>query len=241
MPKLCVNIDHIATLRQARKEQEPDPILAAGICELAGCQGIVAHLREDRRHIQKRDVYLLKDVIKTGLNLEMSIADSIVNIAVDLKPNCATLVPEKREEITTEGGLDVVKKKARIKEAVERLQERGIKVSLFIEPELKQIEAGKEVGAEFIELHTGRYANAQNEIRENELRNLIVAKDKAIELGLKVNAGHGLNYQNVSAVAAIADIQELNIGHSIISRAVFVGLERAVREMRELIEKSRKK
>ncbi len=234
MPKLCVNIDHIATLRQARRGREPDPVLAAGICERAGCDGIVVHLREDRRHIQERDIYLLKDALKTKLNLEMSIAQGIVDIATDLKPDCATLVPEKREEITTEGGLDVIKGKERIEKAVERLQEKEIKVSLFIDPELEQIKASKEIGADFIELHTGRYANAQGKEQERELKDLVIAKDKAIELGLKVNAGHGLNYQNVSSVAAISGIQELNIGHSIISQAVFVGLEKAVREMREL-------
>jgi len=235
MPKLCVNVDHIATLRQARRGKEPDPVLGARICERAGCEGIVVHLREDRRHIQERDIYLLKEGVRTKLNLEMSIAQDIVDIALDLRPDFATLVPERREEVTTEGGLDVLKEKERIEKVVERLQEKEIKVSLFIDPELEQIKASKEIGADFIELHTGRYAHSEGKEQERELKNLVIAKDKAIELGLKVNAGHGLNYQNVSPVAAISGIQELNIGHSIISRAVFVGLEKAVREMKEII------
>ncbi|OQX53047.1 MAG: pyridoxine 5'-phosphate synthase [Candidatus Omnitrophica bacterium 4484_213] len=235
MPKLCVNVDHIATLRQARRGREPDPVLGAGICERAGCEGIVVHLREDRRHIRERDVYLLKEDVRTKLNLEMSIAQDIVDIALDLRPDFATLVPERREEVTTEGGLDVLKEKERIEEVVARLQEKEIKVSLFIDPELEQIKVSKEIGADFIELHTGRYAHSEGKEQEKELKNLVIAKDKAIELGLKVNAGHGLNYQNVSPVAAISGIQELNIGHSIISRAVFVGLEKAVREMKEII------
>jgi len=235
MPKLCVNVDHIATLRQARRGREPDPALGAGICERAGCEGIVVHLREDRRHIRERDVYLLKEDVRTKLNLEMSIAQDIVDIALDLRPDFATLVPERREEVTTEGGLDVLKEKERIEEVVARLQEKEIKVSLFIDPELEQIKVSKEIGADFIELHTGRYAHSEGKEQEKELKNLVIAKDKAIELGLKVNAGHGLNYQNVSPVAAISGIQELNIGHSIISRAVFVGLEKAVREMKEII------
>lgn len=235
MIRLCINIDHIATLRQARGGREPDPVLAAGICERAGCDGIVVHLREDRRHIQERDIYLLKDALRTKLNLEMSIAQGVVDIATDLKPDCATLVPEKREELTTEGGLDVLKEKKRIEKVIERLQEKEIKVSLFIDPELEQIKASKEIGADFIELHTGRYAHSKGKEQERELKDLVIAKDKAIELGLKVNAGHGLNYQNVSSVATISGIEELNIGHSIISQAVFVGLEKAVREMKEKI------
>lgn len=236
MPKLGVNIDHVATLRQARRTTEPDPIAAAIICELAGCDSIVVHLREDRRHINERDLRILKEIVKTRLNLEMSVAKEIVDIAIDVRPDQATLVPERRQEITTEGGLDVISGEKSIKEVIKRLQSAGIRVSLFIDPVNSQIEAANRVGAGFIELHTGKYAEAKLE-EENirELQNLINTTQFAINLGLRVNAGHGLNYQNVKKVARISGIEELNIGHSIISRAVLVGLERAVREMLELV------
>lgn len=237
MPKLGVNIDHVATLRQARGGLEPDPILAAAICESAGCDSIVSHLREDRRHINDRDLYILRETVKSRLNLEMSIAKEIVKIALDVKPDQATLVPERRKELTTEGGLDCIKFKKAITEVVGKLQKRGIEVSLFIDPQRKQIKTAKDTGALIIELHTGEYANAKNERqRKTELRKLIDATNYAINLGLRVNAGHGLNYNNVTAVAAIEGLEELNIGHSIISRAVLVGLDRAVRQMLELVK-----
>jgi len=234
--KLGVNIDHVATLRQARGEIEPDPQRAARMVEQAGADGIVVHLREDRRHINETDVRKLKQAITTQLNLEMSIAAEIVDLAVDIKPDQATLVPEKRKELTTEGGLDVAAGKEEIGEAVKRLQKEGIKVSLFINPDDIQVEAAAEVGADIIELHTGNFANAADEeSRNQQLEKLTRAGDLAVKAGLIVAAGHGLNYQNVRQVAGIKDIGELNIGHSIICRAVFVGLDRAVREMLELI------
>lgn len=237
MVKLGVNIDHVATLRQARREKEPDPAWAAVICELAGCNSIVLHLREDRRHINDRDLRLLRHTVKTELNLEMSIAEEIVDIACEVKPDQATLVPERREEITTEGGLDIVAHFPKIKETIKRLQFQGIVVSLFIDPIETQIKKSKETGAEFIELHTGEYANAKTDKEiEQELLRLIQATQLAKGIGLRVNAGHGLNYLNVHNVARISGIEELNIGHAIISRAVFVGLECAVREMLELLK-----
>lgn len=237
MVKLGVNIDHVATLRQARRGKEPDPVWAAAICELAGCHSIVVHLREDRRHINERDLRLLRSTVKVKLNLEMSIAKEIVDIACEVKPDQATLVPERREEITTEGGLDVVTYFSQIKEVVERLHKEGIVVSLFIDPIEMQIKKAKEVKVEFVELHTGAYANAENEIEiERELMRLVQATQIAKGIGLRVNAGHGLNYLNVRNVAKIPGVEELNIGHAIISRAVFVGLEKAVKEMLELLK-----
>jgi pyridoxine 5-phosphate synthase len=236
MPRLGVNIDHIATLREARKGVEPEPVIAALICEAAGADGIVVHLREDRRHIKERDVYILRQVVRTKLNLEMSIASGILDIACDVRPDQATLVPEKRQELTTEGGLDVAGNPARIKKAVRRLEESGIPVSLFIDPVKKQIRASKDIGARFIELHTGRYAGAKTAAEQaRSLKELIRAVKYARSLGLEVFAGHGLNYNNVVPVVAIGGIEELNIGHSIICRAAFVGLERAVKEMKALI------
>jgi pyridoxine 5-phosphate synthase len=236
MPKLGVNIDHVATLREARKGVEPDPVFAAVICELAGASSVVVHLREDRRHINERDLKILRQLIQTRLNLEMSINKEIVNIACKVRPDQSTLVPERRREITTEGGLDVVANKNKIKGVVKLLKARGIVTSLFIDPEKKQIDAAKAVGADFVELHTGRYASSrqEKEIRY-QLDILIDSANYAINLGLRVNAGHGLNYQNVRSVARIIGIEELNIGHSIISRAVFVGINQAVREMLDLI------
>jgi pyridoxine 5-phosphate synthase len=230
---LGVNIDHIATIRQARRTVEPDPVAAAVLAELAGADGITVHLREDRRHIQYRDVYVLRQTVRTHLNLEMAPTNEMVAIALDIKPNYVTLVPEKREEVTTEGGLDVVGQRQRLSEIVSNLQRAGIPVSLFIDAEPAQIEAAAAIKAKFIELHTGRYADAADEgSREKELALLAKGCEQAIAAGLRVNAGHGLTYWNVYPVALLKGMEELNIGHSIISRAVLVGLERAVREMK---------
>ena len=236
MPKLGVNIDHIATLRQARKIDEPDPVYAAVLVQLAGADGIVVHLREDRRHINDRDVRLLKEVVQTKLDLEMSIVDEIVNIALEIKPDMVTLVPEKRQELTTEGGLDVVKNFKEIKSVVNKMKKAGIITSLFVDPESEQIRASKKTGAEFIEIHTGKYCDAKTEKEQlTELDKVRISTKEALSLSLRVNAGHGLNYKNVVPIARIQGIEELNIGHSIIGRAVLVGLERAVREMIKLI------
>ncbi len=237
MPKLGVNIDHIATLRQARREFEPDPIAAAKICEEAGCDSIVAHLREDRRHINDSDIKRLRKVIKTRFNLEMSINKGIVDIACEIGPDQATLVPERREEITTEGGLDVVKNTAAIKNAVSRLQKSGIEVSLFIPADKKQIDASIKTGATIIEFHTGCFANARSfSAKGRELYRIKNMAKYALSQGLIVNAGHGLKYDNVKAIAKIPGMYELNIGHSIISKAVFVGLHKAVKDMLNLIK-----
>lgn len=236
MPKLGVNIDHVATLREARKGAEPDPIEAARICEAAGCDSIVCHLREDRRHIKDADVKALRMTVRTRLNLEMSIAREIVDIACDIGPDQATLVPERRQEITTEGGLDVVKFEKRVAEAVFRLQDRGIEVSLFIGPSKAQVDASYRAGARIVEFHTGEYANAATKLAaKRELEILKRAAERALSLGMEVNAGHGLNYRNTRPVAMIKGMHELNIGHSIISRAVFVGLKTAVKEMKGLL------
>lgn len=243
MPKLGVNIDHVGTLRQARYKTglkgvipEPDPVKAAVMCENAGCHSIVCHLREDRRHINDRDLAILRRIVKTKLNLEMSVSREIIKIAKRVKPDQATLVPEKRQEITTEGGLNVARSPAKIKKAVKELQAGGIVVSLFIDPDKKQIRAAKKTGAKFVEFHTGRYANAKDAAEQKkELEILKAAVKFAIGLKLRVNAGHGLNYLNTADVARIAGVEELNIGHSIISRAVFHGLDEAVREMLALI------
>ncbi len=238
MPKLMVNIDHIATLREARGIHYPEPIYAAGIVEMAGASGVIVHLREDRRHIKDRDVRLLREVVRTKLNLEMAATDEMVAIAREIKPEMATLVPEKRQELTTEGGLDVHLLKDRITQAVEHLKEGGIKVSLFIDPVDSQVVASKETGADMIELHTGRYSDAPTEAaRIQELKKIVLAARMASNSGLLVNAGHGLHYHNVVDIAAIPEIEELAIGHSIVARAVFVGLDRAVRDMIELIRK----
>lgn len=241
MIKLGINVDHVATLRQARRGESPDPVSAAVLCELAGCDSIVCHLREDRRHIQESDLFLLKKVIKTKLNMEMALAEEIIEIALKVKPDQVTLVPEKREELTTEGGLDVKKNLERIKTAVEKFKKEQIRVSLFIEPDFEQIDATKETGAEFIEIHTGRYADAQTEEEINEeLNKIIKATEHAISNGLRVNAGHGLDYKNTGPICKIKNIEELNIGYSIIGRAVFVGIGQAVKEMLELIRKNEK-
>lgn len=235
MPELGVNIDHVATIRQARKTYEPDPVAAAVLAELAGADVITVHLREDRRHIQDRDVRVLRETVQVKLNLELSVTPEIVDIATQLKPQQATVVPEKREEVTTEGGLDVVGNLAAVRRTVDALQNAGILVSLFLDPDPRQIEAGKKLGCEAIELHTGKYALTSGKERERELAALVAAGKQIRELGMLLHAGHGLNYQNVIPVARIAEMRELNIGHSIVSRAVLVGLERAVREMKELV------
>lgn len=242
MLKLGVNIDHVATLRQARyrgrEHGEPDPIQAAIICEKAGAHGITAHLREDRRHIQDRDVYALRKVVKTRLNLEMANVPEIVKIVLDVKPDIVCIVPEKREEVTTEGGLDVLNNIESLKETRKRLNDAGIEVSLFINPDISQVEASAKVGAQFIELHTGSFAESFGKIPEQdiELNRLITAAKAAHQLGLKVNAGHGLNYKNIKLLYKVPYLVELNIGHSIISRSVFVGIENAVKEMLELMK-----
>ena len=240
MPKLGVNIDHIATLRQARREHQPDPVFAAGICELAGADSITVHLREDRRHIQERDVRLLRQTLGTKLNLEMAVAPEIVNFALSIKPQDVCLVPEKRRELTTEGGIDVVRQRSKFYSAVKRLKKAGIRTSLFIDPDENQVTAAAHVGADVVELHTGSYARAfagtrrKNKLEE-ELKRLKIATEAARKLGLQVNVGHGLDYHNVTAVARIQGVEELNIGFSIITQAVFVGLDRAVREMKDLV------
>lgn len=235
--RLCVNIDHVATLRQARGEFEPDPITAALICELAGADGIVCHLREDRRHINDRDVYLLREVVKTKLDLEMSMDPQIVSIACKVKPDLATLVPERRQELTTEGGLDVVKYFSRVEEVVKELQANKIEVSLFVDPVKEQIEAAAEVGADLIEIHTGFYANTiSEEEAKEELEKIREVAKLGKKLNLGVNAGHGLNYLNIIPFREIKEIDEVSIGHAIISKAVFVGLEKAVREMIRLVK-----
>ncbi|MBN2233236.1 MAG: pyridoxine 5'-phosphate synthase [Deltaproteobacteria bacterium] len=236
MVKLGVNIDHVATVRQARGGHDPEPVAAAALAELAGADGITIHLREDRRHIQDRDVRLLRQTISTRLNLEMALAEEIIAIALEVEPDSVTLVPEKRRELTTEGGLDVIGNMDAVSRAVERFRQRDIIVSLFIDPDPAQVDAGARTGADFVEIHTGRYGDAGGaSARAAELELIEDACIAARNLGLGLNAGHGLNYLNVGPVAAIAGMQELNIGHSIVGRAVLVGLERAVREMKELI------
>lgn len=239
MITLNVNIDHIATLRQARGGKEPDPIYAAVLCEIAGANGIVCHLREDRRHINDRDVLLLRQVIQTKMDLEMAAVEEIIQIALRIKPDLVTIVPERRMELTTEAGLDVASDINRYKLLVEKMHDNGIKVSFFVEPERSQIEASLDAGADMVELHTGAYANAFNEEEQtNEFLRLSEAANFARNLGLKVAAGHGLNYQNIPRICQIYSISELSIGHSIISRASFIGIQNAVHEMIELIRVS---
>ena len=235
MPRLSVNIDHIATLRQARKGIEPDPVAAAVIAEMAGADGIIAHLREDRRHIQDRDLRLLREIVQTKLNLEMAATEEMQRIALEVKPNLSTLVPEKREELTTEGGLDIASRIDFIKSYISRLQQGGIIVSLFVDPDEKQIAAARKTGADWVEIHTGAYTNAKSEKdREREFQKVTEAAKLAASLGLRVGAGHGLNYVNVHQIARIREVEELNIGHSIISRAALVGLNQAVKDMMRL-------
>lgn len=236
MTRLNVNVDHVATLRQARGGIEPDPVLAAYMAELAGAEGIVVHLREDRRHIQERDVWILREIVKTKLNLEMAPTAAMVKIAAEVKPDMVTLVPEKRQELTTEGGLDTAGNLKEIKSVVKQLQKEGIFVSLFINPDPAQIKASLATGADMVEIHTGAYADAPDEAgKDAELSRIRKAVKKAYDSGLRVSAGHGLNYFNVIHIAAIEEIEELNIGHSIISRAVTAGMDLAVRDMIDLI------
>jgi pyridoxine 5-phosphate synthase len=237
MIRLGVNIDHVATVRQARNVDVPDPVEAALRAEKGGADGITVHLREDRRHIQQRDVELLRAKIKTKLNLEMAVTPEMVRLAEELRPDDACFVPERRQELTTEGGLDVASYNERIGNAVERLQSRGIRVSLFVDPEEKQMRASRETGAHAVEIHTGAYANQTGD-RSKEIREVAAAVALARRLGMEVHAGHGLNYDNVVPVARIAEIVELNIGHSIVARAIMVGIEQAVREMKDLLRKA---
>jgi len=233
---LGVNIDHVATLRQVRRGNSPEPCYAAFLCEAAGADSIVAHLREDRRHINGKDVFLLKETVRSKLNLEMSLAPEIVDIACEVKPGQATLVPEKRQELTTEGGLDAAANFSKIKQAFKRLKKEGIAVSLFIDPEKPQIDAAAKLGVTMVELHTGRYADsATRSLQEKNFRQLQAAAAYAAKKGLQVFAGHGLDYNNAAMVAGIKEVEELNIGYSIVCRAVLVGLERAVKEMKLLI------
>ncbi len=236
MVTLGVNIDHIATIRQARRTVEPDPIAAAMLAELGGADGITVHLREDRRHIQDRDVQLLRQTVRTHLNLEMAATDEMAAIALEVKPDYVTLVPERREEVTTEGGLDIAGQSARMTQVVHELQAAGIPVSLFIDADAAQIDASVSAGAKFIELHTGRYADAKGETaQQKELYALEDGCKRAIAAGLRVNAGHGLTYWNAYPIACLPGMEELNIGHTIISRAALVGMERAVRDMKLVI------
>ena len=237
---LGVNIDHIATLRNARGTHYPDPVHAADIAERAGADGITVHLREDRRHIKDRDVRLLAQTINTRLNLEMAVTDEMVNIACEVKPTFCCLVPEKREELTTEGGLDVVGGFDKVKAATQTLMEAGIIVSLFIDTDLKQIDAAKACGAAFIEIHTGHYADATNEKQaQKEFTKIAQGVSHGHNIGLKVNAGHGLHYHNVKPIAALREVIELNIGHAIIARAAFDGLDKAVADMKRLMLEAR--
>lgn len=236
MPLLGVNIDHVATVRQARRTNEPDPVHAAVLAEMGGADSITVHLREDRRHIQERDVRLLRETIRVRLNLEMAVADEITDFAVALRPDQATLVPEKREEITTEGGLDLRSQRARIEHCVGRLQERGISVSLFIDPDVNQVELAAQMKVAAIELHTGAYADARTTAdADDEFDRIMEAGQFAIAQGLTLNLGHGLTYRNVRRIAEIHGVHELNIGHTIVSQALLVGFERAVREMKQLV------
>lgn len=239
MPHLAINVDHVATLRQARGIDEPDPVTAAAICELAGAEGIVVHLREDRRHIQDRDVRLLRQTVKTKLNLEMGATEEIIAIALDVDPDMVTLVPEKRKELTTEGGLNVAGQKKKLREVIARFSDAAIPVSLFIDPDSKQIAAAREIGATYVEIHTGRYCDAVTEKDlEHEFGLVAKAAEEAFEAGLRVNAGHGLNYLNTGRIAALPTIEELSIGHAVMARAILVGLDQAVREMLDICRRS---
>ena len=234
--KLSVNVDHIATVREARGEIEPDPVIAAGICELAGAEGIVSHLREDRRHINDRDVRLLREVVKTKFDLEMAATEEMIKIACEILPDLVTLVPENREELTTEGGLNLNQNKSKYKDAIDALHKKDIEVSLFLEPEPKNIDLALECGADIIEIHTGKYANLIDEkSRINELSKISSFSQMASEVGMIVTAGHGLNYQNIFPFLNIPEIREVSIGHAIISRALFIGLQKAVEDMVKIL------
>ena len=236
MARLSVNVDHVATIREARKIKEPDPVTAAALAELAGADGIIVHLREDRRHIKDRDLRLLRETVKTKLILEMAATEEMVRIALDVKPEMVTLVPEKREELTTEGGLDINMNKEHVRESVLMLQEKGILVSLFVDPDIDQIKAAHKVSSDYVEIHTGRFCEAYDRTeQEGELERILTSVKMASKLKLGINAGHGLNYQNIKTLIGIEEIEEFSIGHSIVSRALLVGIDRAVREMIELI------
>jgi len=239
MTKLAINVDHVATIRQARGINEPDPVYAAAICEMAGASGIVVHLREDRRHMQDRDIFLLRKTVKTKLNLEMGANKEIIKIALDLEPDLITLVPENRQELTTEGGLDIISQKKKIAKVIEKMAQKNIPVSIFSDPDPKQLKAAKEVGATFVELHTGTYSDAVDEkTQEKEYQLLVAASETAYQQGLRVFAGHGLDYQNTAPIAALDAIEELSIGHAIIARAVFTGLEQAVKDMLAIVNRA---
>ncbi len=238
MPKLCVNVDHIATLRQARLAEEPDPVHAAFLAELGGADGIIVHLREDRRHITDRDVELLRKTVTTGLHLEMAATQEMHDVALTLRPDMICLVPEKRQELTTEGGLDLLDREKELQDFLADFSEQGIGTSLFIDPDPDQIRAAREIGTEYVELHTGAYADAQGpETRRQELDRLHSAIQHGQEAGLAINLGHGLDYSNVTAFAATPGIKEYSIGHSIMARAAYVGMEQAVRRMREIVSR----
>ena len=240
MASLGVNIDHIANVREARRTVEPDPVPMALLAELGGADGITVHLREDRRHIQDRDVTLLRQTVRSRLNLEMAATAEMVAIALEIKPDMVTLVPERREEVTTEGGLDVAGQRSQLSAVVEQLQSNGIPVSLFVDPDAEQLQACRDSGARWVELHTGAYAEAAWTEQPQELARIIEGCATARSLGLRVNAGHGLTYQNVEPIAAIEGMEELNIGHTIVARALVVGLEQAVRDMKALIQNPRR-
>lgn len=235
---LGINVDHVATIRQARIGNDPDPVMAATLAILGGADGITVHLREDRRHIQDRDLKILREVVPVELNLEMAATKEMTGIAARIKPDMVTLVPEKRQELTTEGGLDVKLQKRNIQEAIKKIQSAGMLVSLFINPDSEDVEISKQIGADMVEIHTGMYANAKGKKQEPELKRMMVAVKNSLDIGLMVNAGHGLNYFNIANIAAIKGLRGLYIGHSIISRAVLIGMEKAVREMKELITKA---
>jgi pyridoxine 5-phosphate synthase len=237
---LGVNVDHVATLRQARLGKEPEPLMAATLAILGGADGITVHLREDRRHIHDRDLDMMKEFCPVELNLEMAATKEMIKIASSRRPNLTTLVPEKRAELTTEGGLDVRSGKRAVREAIKALHGGGMRVSLFVNPSLQDVEVSAEIGADMVEIHTGAYSNEEGERQNAELSRVIKAIEKAVEVGLQPNAGHGLNYSNVARIAEIQEVRGLYIGHSIISRAVLVGMERAVREMKELISSGRR-
>lgn len=235
---LCVNVDHVATVRQARHGTDPDPVMAATLAILGGADGITVHLREDRRHINDRDLDLLKRFVPVELNLEMAATDEMVRIALRTLPDLVTLVPEKRRELTTEGGLNLNTARNPLRKAIRTLKGKGIKTSLFINPSQDDVDMSKEIGADMVEVHTGNYANAKGDLQERELVNVMKSVHRAVSIGLRANAGHGLNYHNVLRIAESDSIRGLYIGHSIISRAVLVGMERAVREMKELVQQS---
>ena len=237
MARLSINVDHVATMREARRIDEPDPVTAAAIVELAGADGIIVHLREDRRHIQDRDLRLLRETVKTKLNLEMASTQEMCKIALDVRPDMVTFVPEKREELTTEGGLDVNQNREHIESSLELFKEGGILISLFVDPDIDQIKAAHRVGADYVEIHTGSFCDAKDKMEEEkELERIVNSVKLASKLNLGIHAGHGINYYNIKKLIGLNEIEEFSIGHSIISRAIYVGLSQAVREMIELIK-----